>query len=279
MSELRFDSDAFTSGEQGIDAASSLVASFQSTLSDLQDRTRRAAGTGSDGQTFMESVEPTIDATQQGVQSIRDGLTAARQNLEQTSRVLEGANDVNNYSVPRHDSPAASRGMLRDVSAGGALRDSQAPELYQQQEDQPAGTSAAGSVLASPLIADRSVAGSVTPDTVPADTVPADTGPADTGPADSAPLVPLDRAVPASFVPESPQIMDRSVAGSALASPLVADRSVAGSVTPDSVPADTVPADSAPAVPLEKAVPTASVLASPLIVDRAVMDENARRKA
>jgi hypothetical protein len=229
MSELHFDSDAFANGEQGIDAASSLVASFQSTLSDLQDRTRQAAGTGSDGKTFMESVEPTIDATQQGVQSIRDGLTAARQNLAQTSRVLEGANDVNNDSVPRHDSPAASQRMLREVSAGDTLRDAQAPESAGPQSG------------ASPI---------------------------------SAPLAPLERAVPAAFVPESPQIMDRSAAGSVLASPLMADRAVAGSVTLDSVPAD-----SAPAVPLEKAVPAASVPASPRMVDRAVVDENARRKA
>jgi hypothetical protein len=120
MSELQYDSDAFTGGEQGIDQASSRVATFMSRLQDLQNRTLQAAGSGSDGQTFLQSVNPIIDDMTQGVQGISDGLSAARLSLEQTSKVLEGANDVNNDSVPTHDSPAAMERMAREYSAAAS---------------------------------------------------------------------------------------------------------------------------------------------------------------
>jgi hypothetical protein len=142
MGELSYDSDVFKYGAQGIDDSSTRVAAFLSRLEALRERTQQAAGAGSDGSTFMGSVSPSIDAAHQGLKAVVTGLDAARLNLQDTSKILQGANDANNASVPRHDSPAMASDRL--VARQPAMVTYQTAErqpamvTYQTVEGQPA---------------------------------------------------------------------------------------------------------------------------------------------
>lgn len=127
MAELRYNSEVFRYGNQGLDEAGARVAAFLSRLEELRERTQQAAGSGSDGQTFLGSVNPAIDAARQGVKAIMDGLAAAKVSLEDTSKVLEGANDANNASVPRHDSPSATRRVASEYSAAARTDGARTP--------------------------------------------------------------------------------------------------------------------------------------------------------
>jgi len=109
-------------GGNAIDDASHQVAQVAGKIDALRGSAWQAAGTGDDGKEFIKYFSQAIDAAVQGVKGIVDGLTAAKENLQATQKLLEGTNDVNNANVPKLDSSGGQQASSSYVDASAPMQ-------------------------------------------------------------------------------------------------------------------------------------------------------------
>jgi hypothetical protein len=110
MSELTFDAEQFKSGIQQLTDVGGRANDFNSRIEALTARTKAAAGNGSDGTSFLESLQPTIDGVSDGVGGVLLGVQNGQNNLEYMQTVLSTAESVNSDSVPKTGGSLLSAG-------------------------------------------------------------------------------------------------------------------------------------------------------------------------
>lgn len=104
MSELFFDSDGFE--PEVLDNVAGRALSHVNQVRDLLNRTIEAAGTGSDGASFLGSLRPSMDEALASIQGVHSGIEAGMNTLKSQKKILTGVEEANALSVPETIRPA-----------------------------------------------------------------------------------------------------------------------------------------------------------------------------